>query len=55
MSGTSRAPARTAPTDAQQKRQRSRSVAIALGLAFMIVLFYVITIIKMTPVIAPRL
>jgi type IV secretory pathway component VirB8 len=55
MSETSRGPVRTTLTDAQLKRQRSRSIAIALGLAFMFVLFYVITIIKMTPVIAPKL
>lgn len=36
-------------TDAQKKARRSRSIAIALGLAFMVVLFYVATVVKFGP------
>lgn len=34
-------------TEEQKRRRRSRSIAIALVLAFLVVLFYVITIFKM--------
>ncbi|WP_162901301.1 hypothetical protein [Breoghania sp. L-A4] len=34
-------------TDEQQKRRRSRNVAIGLALAGMVVLFYVITVVKL--------
>ncbi len=34
-------------TDEQRKRQRSRSIAIALVLAALVVLFYVVTFVKM--------
>ncbi len=36
-------------TPEQLKRRRTRSLAIAAGLTFLIILFYAITIIKMTP------
>lgn len=36
-------------TDEQKKKRRSRSVAIALVLAALVVLFYVVTIIKLGP------
>jgi len=41
-------------TDDQQKKRRSRSVAIALSLLAMVVLFYVVTIVKMGPEILNR-
>jgi len=41
-------------TEAQRKRQRSRSVAIALVLAALVVLFYVVTVVKMGPAILNR-
>jgi len=34
-------------TDAQKRRQRARSVAIALTLAALVALFYVVTIVKL--------
>ena len=36
-------------TDEQKKKRRSRSVAIAVILACLVVLFYVVTIIKLGP------
>lgn len=36
-------------TDAQKKSRRRRSVALALVLAFLCVLFYVVTIVKLGP------
>ncbi len=36
-------------TPEQARRRRTRSLAIAGGLAFLVVLFYAITIIKMAP------
>ncbi len=36
-------------TDAQKKSRRRRSLAIALVLAFLCVLFYVVTIVKLGP------
>ncbi|MBD8878017.1 hypothetical protein [Roseibium polysiphoniae] len=41
-------------TDEQQKRRRSRSIAIALSLVALVVLFYVVTIVKMGPEILNR-
>jgi hypothetical protein len=35
------------PLDAAKKRQKARSFAIAMGLVFLIVLFYLITIFKL--------
>lgn len=36
-------------TEEQKRRQRSRSVAIGLALAGLVVLFFVITLVKMGP------
>ncbi|WP_417666706.1 hypothetical protein [Roseibium sp.] len=41
-------------TEAQSKRRRSRSIAIAVALAALVVLFYVVTIVKMGPDIMNR-
>ncbi|MFD1695283.1 hypothetical protein [Roseibium aestuarii] len=41
-------------TDAQQKRRRGRSIAIACALGALVVLFYVVTIVKMGPEIMSR-
>jgi hypothetical protein len=41
-------------TEEQKKRRRSRSIAIALALAGLVVLFYVVTIVKMGPDILSR-
>ncbi len=41
-------------TDKQRKARRSRSVAIAVGLAALVVIFYVATIIKFGPAILDR-
>lgn len=41
-------------TEEQKKRRRSRSIAIALALAGLVVLFYVVTIVKMGPEILNR-
>lgn len=40
-------PDRVQLNEEQKKRRRSRSIAIGLSLAAMVVLFYVITIVKM--------
>ncbi|WP_306027084.1 hypothetical protein [Stappia sp. MMSF_3263] len=37
------------PTEEQKRRQRGRSVAIGLALAGLVLLFYVITLVKMGP------
>ena len=37
------------PSDEQKRRQRTRSIAIGLVLAGLVVLFYVITLVKMGP------
>ncbi|WP_428699800.1 hypothetical protein [Stappia sp.] len=37
------------PTEDQKRRQRGRSVAIGLALAGLVLLFYVITLVKMGP------
>lgn len=36
-------------TDAQRKSRRNRNIAIAVALGALVVLFYVVTIIKMVP------
>jgi hypothetical protein len=41
-------------TDRQRRARRSRSVAIGLGLAAMVVIFYVATIVKFGPGILDR-
>ncbi len=41
-------------TDEQKKRRRARSIAIAFVLAALVVLFYVVTIVKMGPAVLDR-
>ncbi|MEL7525729.1 MAG: hypothetical protein AAFN16_08175 [Pseudomonadota bacterium] len=41
-------------TDEQQKKRRSRSIAIALALLALVVLFYVVTIVKLGPSVMDR-
>jgi predicted nucleic acid-binding Zn ribbon protein len=41
-------------TEAQRRRRRSRNIAIALVLAGLVVLFYVVTIVKLGPGILNR-
>ena len=41
-------------TKEQQRRRRARSVAIALALAALVVLFYVVTIVKLGPGVLDR-
>lgn len=41
-------------TEEQKKRRRSRSIAIAIALAGLVMLFYVVTIVKMGPDILSR-
>ncbi|WP_417675924.1 hypothetical protein [Roseibium sp.] len=41
-------------TEKQKKNRRSRSIAIALVLAALVVLFYVVTIVKMGPDVLTR-
>jgi predicted nucleic acid-binding Zn ribbon protein len=41
-------------TEAQRRRQRGRSIAIALALALLVVLFYVVTIVKLGPGVMDR-
>jgi hypothetical protein len=41
-------------TDEQKRRRRARSIAIALTLAALVVLFYVVTIVKLGPGILNR-
>jgi hypothetical protein len=36
-------------TEAQKRRRRARSIAIALTLAALVVLFYVVTVVKLGP------
>jgi hypothetical protein len=36
-------------TEEQQRRRRARSIAIALALGALVVLFYVVTIVKLGP------
>jgi hypothetical protein len=40
-------PAQLTPQADQKSRQKARSVAIAVGLVFLVVLFYLLTIFKM--------
>jgi hypothetical protein len=42
------------PTEEQRRRQRSRSIAIAVVLAALVVLFYVVTIVKLGPGVLER-
>lgn len=42
------------PTVEQKRRQRARSVAIALALGALVVLFYVVTMVKLGPGILTR-
>jgi hypothetical protein len=37
------------PTEEQRRRQRARSIAIAVVLAALVVLFYIVTIVKLGP------
>ncbi len=41
-------------TDDQKKSRRARSIAIALTLAALVVLFYVVTIVKLGPSVLSR-
>jgi len=41
-------------TEADRKRRRSRSIALAVVLAFLVILFYVVTIAKMGPDVLQR-
>lgn len=41
-------------TEEQKRRRRARSVAIGLALAALVVLFYVVTIVKMGPGVVSR-
>ncbi|MFG1464348.1 hypothetical protein V5F77_15770 [Xanthobacter sp. DSM 24535] len=41
-------------TDEQKRRRRARSIAIASVLGFLVVLFYVVTIVKMGPAVLNR-
>ena len=41
-------------TEEQKKRRRGRSIAIGLALAALVVLFYVVTIIKLGPGVVDR-
>jgi archaellum biogenesis protein FlaJ (TadC family) len=41
-------------TPEQQRRRRARSVAIALSLAALVLLFYVVTVVKLGPDIMSR-
>ena len=36
-------------TDEQKRRRRARSIAIALALVALVLLFYVVTIVKLSP------
>jgi archaellum biogenesis protein FlaJ (TadC family) len=42
------------PTEEQRRRQRGRSIAIAIALAVLVVLFYVVTIVKLGPGVVDR-
>jgi hypothetical protein len=42
------------PTEEQRRRQRARSVAIALVLGAMVLLFYLVTIVKLGPGVLDR-
>ena len=47
-------PTRIQLTDTQKKRQRTRNIAIALTLAILVVIFYVVTIVKLGPGVMDR-
>jgi hypothetical protein len=52
-------PATTEPegvvlTDAQKRQRRARSVALAIALTGMVVLFYVVTVVKLGPQVLNR-
>lgn len=42
------------PTEEQRRRQRARSIAIAVALVGLVVLFYLVTIVKLGPGILDR-
>lgn len=42
------------PTGDQKRRQRARSIAIALVLGALVVLFYIVTIVKLGPGVLTR-
>jgi hypothetical protein len=42
------------PTEEQRRRQRGRSIAIAIALAGLVVLFYLVTIVKLGPGVVDR-
>ena len=42
------------PTEEQARRRRSRSIAIALMLGALVVLFYVVTVVRLGPDILER-
>ena len=41
-------------TDEQKRRRRARSIAIALSLAALVVLFYLVTLVKLGPAVLNR-
>ena len=41
-------------TEEQQKKRKSRSIAIALALLALVILFYVVTIVKLGPSVMDR-
>jgi hypothetical protein len=41
-------------TEEQRRRQRGRSIAIAVALAVLVVLFYLVTIVKLGPGVMDR-
>jgi hypothetical protein len=41
-------------TEAQRRRRRARSIAIAVALAGLVVLFYLVTIVKLGPGVVDR-
>ncbi|MBV9348802.1 MAG: hypothetical protein JO245_12600 [Pseudolabrys sp.] len=45
---------RIALTDEQKRRRRGRNIAIALSLAALVVLFYLVTIVKLGPSVLNR-
>jgi hypothetical protein len=40
-------------TKEQRQSRRARNIAIGLGIAFLVVLFYVVTIVKLSGAVAP--
>jgi hypothetical protein len=47
-------PPRVRLTEEQARRRRTRSIAIALTLGFMVLMFYVVTILKLGPQVLNR-